>query len=150
MGLVYEGIGDIWGGGIDLAVIPVNCAGAMGAGIALYVKRNFPDVYSRYRRDCEEELITHGVVYEYISVCGARLLLLPTKRHWRDPSRLEDISDALDDLKNKEATYNGLTIGFPPIGCGYGGLDYAKQVGPLLRLKLANCTFTSVILLPDM
>ena len=50
-GSVVSGSGDMFSSGAEAIVNTVNCVGAMGAGIALRVKKLYPDVYAAYRRD---------------------------------------------------------------------------------------------------
>jgi len=48
----------------------------------------------------------------------------PTKRHFRDPSRIEDIDAGLADLV-RVLSANGIrSIAIPALGCGLGGLDW--------------------------
>lgn len=149
MAILYEGVGDVFAGGVDLIVVPVNCVGAMGAGIALYVKKRFPETYRSYKHACDRGDFKPGMTYEIGDISGARFIFFPTKRHWKDRSRLSDVEDALDYLVKRGHIYEGLIMAFPPIGCGYGGLDYFKQVRPLLLRKLEEAIFDSVILLPS-
>ena len=44
---------DIFAADIDLLVHQVNCHGVMGAGIALQIRRRWPQVYEFYRSYCE-------------------------------------------------------------------------------------------------
>jgi four helix bundle suffix protein len=46
----------------------------------------------------------------------------PTKRHWKDKSRLEDIDSGLAALVDEVRTRNIRSIAIPPLGCGLGGL----------------------------
>lgn len=102
-------------------IIPVNCIGVMGAGLAKQF-RNHPHgraLFRFYREWCDLgahpgqalNLMTHNHYYR----------LVTTKDHWRDPSKPEWITAILDGLlKTAPATY-----AMPAIGCGLGGLSYA-------------------------
>jgi macro domain-containing protein len=70
---------------------------------------------------------------------GRWILNFPTKRHWRQPSRLEDIADGLDDLVRLIEELGLRTIAVPPLGCGNGGLPWAT-VRPLIMDKLGPLT----------
>lgn len=74
-------------------VNPVNVVGVMGKGLALQFKQRFPGMFSAYRTACLTGLIGVGRLW----LCrtkeehGKWILNFPTKRHWRDRSRIEDI-----------------------------------------------------------
>lgn len=56
----------------------------------------------------------------------------PTKKHCRQPSRLECIDDGLRDLIARVRQLGIASIAVPPLGCGLGGLDWA-EVRPLIE-----------------
>ena len=49
----------------------------------------------------------------------------PTKKHWRNPSKLEWIQDGLRDLVRVVTEKRIPSVALPPFGCGSGGLDWA-------------------------
>ena len=58
------------------------------------------------------------------------VLNFPTKKHWRNPSKLEYIEMG---LKKFVATYEEkeiTSIAFPQLGCGLGGLNWEKKSNP--------------------
>lgn len=114
---------------LDGYVNPVNCVGVSGAGLALEFKRRFPQAVKEYERSCKHGGVQPGAV----KVCkGApRVICFPTKRHWRDASRLEDIERGLLDLVDAASFYGIKTIGVPALGCGLGGLRW-DDVKPLI------------------
>lgn len=121
----------------DVLVNPVNTVGVMGKGLALQFKRAFPENYSTYRRAFEEERLRPGVVFAVPIDAGRWIVNFPTKRHWRQPSRLSDISAGLDDLVAFLDHTPVRSIAVPPLGCGNGGLKW-EDVRKLIAEKLES------------
>ena len=121
----------------------VNTVGVMGKGIALGVKRRWPQVYRDYREMCRrgEIAVGHvsalptGVAANPVVTGPSWILNLPTKQHWRNPSRLEWIDSGLIDLARVIEELALDSVALPPPGCGNGGLDWA-QVQPLIQARL--------------
>jgi O-acetyl-ADP-ribose deacetylase (regulator of RNase III) len=108
----------------------VNTVGAMGKGIAKEFKRLFPDMFVEYQKHCESKKLDIGSLWLY-PTRNKWVLSFPTKKHWRQPSRIEYIEAG---LKTFAAHYNEMRItsaAFPRIGCGNGELDW-EEVRPLM------------------
>lgn len=56
----------------------------------------------------------------------------PTKRHWRDKSRIEDIQSGLRALIEDVRRLGIRSIAVPPLGCGLGGLNW-RDVRPMIE-----------------
>jgi len=69
------------------------------------------------------------------------IINFPTKRHWRDNSRMADIESGLDALVAEIRTRRIHSIALPPLSCGLGGLDW-REVYP--RIEEAFCDFHDV------
>lgn len=108
---------DILKSDAELILIPVNCVGVMGAGLAKQFKEKFPHLYSQYRKLCESNAIDVGK--EPVVLCG-KWCMFPTKKHWKNPSKLEYIESGLKKLSETEYK----TIAVPKLGCGCGGLNW--------------------------
>jgi O-acetyl-ADP-ribose deacetylase (regulator of RNase III) len=65
------------------------------------------------------------------------IINFPTKRHWRDRSRIEDIGAGLVDLVQVIREKGIRSIAIPPLGCGLGGLDW-NEVRPRIEHALAD------------
>lgn len=123
--------GDLFESGADVLTNPVNCVGVMGKGLALEFRRQFPVAHRAYQQACATGRLALGCTVLVDDPAG-RVLLLPTKHHWRQASRVEDIRAALADLARQAAGWSGvISIAIPALGCGLGRLDWAV-VRPLI------------------
>ena len=76
---------------------------------------------------------------------GPRWIIhFPTKKHWRNPSKLEWVKDGLKDLVRVVRQHGIRSIALPPLGCGNGGLDWA-EVRPEIEAAAAELTDVDVI-----
>lgn len=112
---------------VEAIVNTVNIVGAMGKGIALQFRRKYPKMYDEYRKACNRNELQPGKMHFYDLGEGSKprwIINFPTKRHYRDPSRLDDIKDGLialvKDLKEK----NIKSVAIPALGCNNGGLSW--------------------------
>ena len=129
-------IGDIFESKAKTIVNTVNCVGIMGKGIAQTFKKRFPEMFSDYAQRCKMGQVQPGVPYVYTDALGNSIVNFPTKKHWRSPSRLNDIIKGLDIFKEKYKEWNIKSVAFPPLGCGNGGLEWAA-VGPIMYQKFS-------------
>ncbi len=116
----------------------VNTMGVMGKGIALQFKNAFPDNNSAYVAACEKGLVVPGKVFTFVhaGLAGGKTIFnFPTKRHWKDNSRIDDIVAGLNDLVDQIEQRGIKTVAVPPLGCGFGGLSW-KTVLPLIEEAL--------------
>ena len=65
------------------------------------------------------------------------IINFPTKRHWRDKSRLEDIMDGMQALVEEVRERQISSIAIPPLGCGLGGLEW-NDVLPIIESAFAE------------
>lgn len=124
----------------DALVNTVNTEGVMGRGIALQFKEAFDKNYQLYRQACKEQHVRVGKMFvtETQELVGPRFIInFPTKRHWKERSRLEYITEGLQDLKLVIVERGIRSIAMPPLGCGNGGLNW-PQVRPLIERSLAE------------
>ncbi len=131
---------------VDAVINTVNCVGVMGKGIALQSKKAFPDNFDAYTKACHNGEIKpgHMFVFETKRMLGPKYIInFPTKRHWKDRSRYDDIAAGLPDLATMIRKLGIKSIAIPPLGCGLGGLDW-KQVQPMITEALAGLTEVDV------
>ena len=121
--------GNLFDAHTEALVNTVNIVGVMGKGIALMFKDAFPENFQSYEAAVKrkEVRIGHMFVTENRTFDGPKWLInFPTKKHWRQPSKLEWIVEGLKDLR-RVVEENGIhSIALPPLGCGNGGLDWSE------------------------
>ena len=127
---------------VDVYVNPVNCVGAMGAGLAAQFKTRYPNMFAEYKNVCKRKEISVGHCHYWKHpLSGIIVVNFPTKIHWKDSSKIEYVEEGLKDLSNYIS--NNFIMNFvnkmviPALGCGLGGLDW-KEVKPLMEQYLAN------------
>ena len=125
---------------VEAIVNPVNCCGIMGAGLALAFKKNYPENYKAYRKECLSGNLIMGRVFGYrnsVSTNPKYIINLPTKKHWSDSSTLDNIEQGVLALRNFISNNNIKSVAIPAIGCGLGGLNW-QDVKIVLYNKLAD------------
>jgi O-acetyl-ADP-ribose deacetylase (regulator of RNase III) len=127
--------GDMFDFDVDLRVNTVNCVGVMGAGVALAFKTRYPQMFHEYREACSLGEIRPGKMHVWKSVAGDWVINFPTKRHWREKSRYDDIHAGLRALRDYLDGYKGIRVALPALGCGNGGLDW-ERVAPMISENL--------------
>lgn len=123
--------GDIFKSKAQVITNTVNCVGAMGKGLALEFKKRYPEMFEDYKKRCESREVLPGRPYLWENE-KVQILNFPTKRHWKESSRLSDIEDALKYLAENYAQMGITTLALPPLGCGLGGLEWS-EVKPLIE-----------------
>ena len=120
----------------EAVVIPTNCVGVMGAGLAAGAKNRFAGYYSAYRQDYLNGKLRVGKCMPFRRDGTPRYVIsFPSKYHWRDESQLSFISAALADLTKIIRTRAIRSIAIPQVGCGLGGLDWG-DVAPMIEMAL--------------
>ena len=127
--------GDLFQSPAQVLVNTVNTVGVMGKGVALQFKRHFPEMYTKYRELCEKGDFNVGSLWLY-KTPNKWVLNFPTKRHWRQPSRIEYVESGIKKFVETYSSMGIHSIAFPPLGCGNGQLDFRSQVQPLMEKYL--------------
>jgi O-acetyl-ADP-ribose deacetylase (regulator of RNase III) len=112
---------------VEALVNTVNTVGVMGKGIALMFKEAFPANFRAYELACKQEEVKIGRMFvtENPTFEGPQWIInFPTKKHWRQPSRLEWIIEGLKDLRRVIEEKQIRSVALPPLGSGNGGLDW--------------------------
>ena len=136
--------GDLLAEGAEALVNTVNCVGVMGRGIALQFRKAFPENFHAYADPCKRGEVQPGSMFVYATGQPANphyIINFPTKRHWRDNSRMEDIETGLADLTRVIREHGIRTIALPPLGCGLGGLVWTAV---RQRIEQASCGLDDV------
>jgi O-acetyl-ADP-ribose deacetylase (regulator of RNase III) len=129
-------IGNLFESPAQVLVNTVNTVGVMGKGIAKEFRTIYPDMFSEYQRLCEAGLFDVGQLWLY-KTHHKWVLNFPTKRHWRQPSKLEYIEGGLNKFAETYHTMGISSVAFPMLGCGNGELSW-EQVRPLMEKYLKN------------
>lgn len=132
----------------EALVNTVNCVGYMGKGIALQFKKAFPDNFSSYQKACRQKQVVPGsmFVHESGDMIQRRVIInFPTKRHWRNPSRMVDVESGLKALIEEVKARNIKSIAIPPLGCGLGGLEWS-EVKPRIEAAFEELPEVEVLL----
>jgi len=116
--------GNIFDSPAQVITNTVNTVGVMGKGIALEYKKKYPGMYKEYKNLCDEKKLDVGQLALWRGK-DKWVLLFPTKKHWRNPSKIEYIEAGLKKFCDVWDILNIDSIAFPRLGCGNGGLNWA-------------------------
>ncbi len=157
--------GDMFFSPMQTLTISVNTVGVMGKGLASRAKYQFPDAYVVYQDACKKKLLQPGKPYLYkretsldvaladepynLTNANRRtwFLFFPTKRHWREASRLADIEQGLRWITENYKREGIESLALPALGCGLGGLEWGV-VGPMMARYLGKLDVEVHIHLP--
>ncbi|MDA8026525.1 MAG: macro domain-containing protein [Actinomycetota bacterium] len=126
--------GDIFHDAFEALVNTVNCEGVMGRGIALQFKKKFPDNFKAYAAACSRGEVCPGRMFVYTTeqiIFPKYIVNFPTKRQWRNKSKMVDIEVGLRALVDFIVQSGIHSIAIPPLGSGLGGLEWSdvkKQI----------------------
>src|SRR5690349_17666308 len=96
---IERGKGNLLTADVDALVNTVNTEGVMGKGLALQFKKAFPENFASYERACRSGEVETGQMHIVQRLAPPRFIInFPTKRHWRQPAKLEYVRDGLRDL----------------------------------------------------
>jgi len=104
-------------------------------------------MFDDYVARCRSNRVRLGEPYIFRDVSGIMVVNFPTKGHWRSPSRLIDIEQGLDYFVAHYADWGVISVAFPALGCGNGGLDWA-EVEPVISGKLRDLPITIEVYAP--
>ena len=118
-----ESSGDLWTIDAEYRVVTTNGIVTtnglvMGAGVALQAKGRFP----RLPRALGKLVREFGNVPFLLK--QERLITLPTKNHWRDPSDISLIVSGVHRLVELVNGHNISSVAMTRPGCGNGWLDW--------------------------
>ncbi len=119
--------GNLLAASAEALVNTVNEVGVMGKGIALMFREAYPQAAREYEQAAKAGHVRVGRMFvtSNSSLIGPKWIInFPTKKHWRNPSKLEWVREGLRDLVTVIRDHNITSIALPPLGCGNGGLDW--------------------------
>jgi O-acetyl-ADP-ribose deacetylase (regulator of RNase III) len=132
--VIEEVQGNLLRADAEAIVNTVNCVGVMGKGVALQFKQAFPEMARTYEEACKRGEVQPGrmLVWSTGELQNPRYVInFPTKRHWIGKSSYKDIEAGLAALVVEVERLGIKSIALPPLGCGNGGLNWAK-VRPMI------------------
>jgi len=133
---------------VEAIINTVNCVGVMGKGVAKEFSNRFPKLLKEYKLKCSiKELdIGRNFVYEIPNYGKTKYIVnFPTKKHWRNDSKLEYIEKGLNHLVTVINDFQIKSIVMPALGCGNGNLEW-EVVKPLIVNKLSHLTEVEIII----
>lgn len=131
--MIHEVSGSIFESEAVALVNPVNTVGVSGKGLALQFKQKFPRAFDQYSSACFIGAVRPGLVLAVRYPKSNKYIIhFPTKRHWRSPSRIEDIESGLVGLIDVLREEGIQSVAIPALGCGLGGLNW-KAVKQLIE-----------------
>jgi O-acetyl-ADP-ribose deacetylase (regulator of RNase III) len=124
--------GNLFDENAEAVVNTVNCVGVMGKSIAVQFKQAFPENFAQYKRACTGKAVQPGRMFIVRTgrLFPQYIINFPTKRHWKEKSRLEDIKVGLVALVAETRKLVIKSLAIPPLCCGNGGLAWS-EVKPL-------------------
>lgn len=131
--------GNLLDASAEALVNTVNEVGVMGKGIALMFRERFPENTRRYTEASQAKQVRVGKMFvtETGEFFPRWIINFPTKKHWRNPSKLAWVQEGLEDLVRVVRERGIQSIALPPLGCGNGGLAWA-DVRPLIEAAMAE------------
>lgn len=128
--------GNIFNSKCQTIVNAVNCVGVMGKGLALQYKNRYPKMFEEYRKICLNSSFYPGCLHLY-NASDYKIINFPTKNDWRNPSEYRYIEAGLETFKAVYKNWDIVSIAFPPLGCGLGGLEQEKILA-MIKEKLED------------
>jgi O-acetyl-ADP-ribose deacetylase (regulator of RNase III) len=131
----------------EAVVNTVNEVGVMGKGIALMIREHFPDSAKAYMAAAKRDEIQVGRMFvtQTPDLLGPHWIIhFPTKKHWRNPSRMEWVREGLGDLRRVLREKGIRSVALPPLGCGNGGLEWT-QVRREIELALGEVEGVDIV-----
>lgn len=133
-------------GHFDVIVHGCNCMCAMGAGIAKGIKAAFPEAYAADRVTAKGAREKLGTISTARIERDGRVLDVVngyTQYDWRGKGPLVDYEAVRSVMREVAARFAGRRIGYPRIGAGLAGGDWAK-IAALIDEELAGQDHTLV------
>lgn len=104
----------------------VNCKGVMGSGIAVTVRKRYPDVFAAYAKYCKNPGLNGGDVFIMKSETDGKYIFNLASQIKTGKNASYELLEAslwgsFEALEEREIS--GLAL--PQIGCGIGGLEWS-------------------------
>lgn len=111
-------------GAFDVIVHGCNCFCEMGAGIAKGIKAEFPEAFEADKQTKSGDHSKLGTI-SYAKTGDLIVVNAYTQFHWRGNGQLADYEAIRQAFRMIKDTFSGKRIGYPAIGAGLAGGDWA-------------------------
>jgi O-acetyl-ADP-ribose deacetylase (regulator of RNase III) len=123
--------GDLFASGLPALAHGCNCAGVMGAGIAVGFRDRWPAMYREYRRSCLDGKFQPGGLYVWHTFApdgesGQVIFNLMTQPAPGIPAELSAVKSAVTAMTDWAQWHGVPAVGMPRIGAGLGGLPWPQ------------------------
>lgn len=122
--IIFELRGDIFKCQAQTLVCPVNTVGVMGNGLARAFRDRFEGLYEAFQEACADGTFTTRGFFLYEFSEERKILCFPTKRHWKNDSKLEWIDKGLARIVKDYERLGITSLAVPALGCGKGNLEW--------------------------
>jgi O-acetyl-ADP-ribose deacetylase (regulator of RNase III) len=116
-----------------------NCAGSMGAGIAVGFRERYPAMFEEYRRRCKADPaeFSLGSVFLWREDGKPAVFNLGTQPRPGRGATYPAVEEALRAMRTTADTEKITSIAMPRIAAGYGGLSW-KKVRAIIETVFAD------------
>ncbi len=120
-----------------------NCAGSMGAGIAVGFKERYPEMFEEFRRRCKAKPaeLALGDVFLWREPGKPAVFNMGTQPRPGRGATYPVVEAALNALRTTADQAGIWTLAMPRIAAGYGGLSW-KKVRALIESVFADWSGT--------
>ena len=109
----------------------------MGAGLALQAAKLYPELPGAIGRWVNRVGNKPGI----FELENRSIISFPTKEDYKDDSTVERVQRSINELIELLQFHKPMTIAFPKVGCGLGGLDYANVKQLLFQFESLKHNF---------
>lgn len=127
--------GNIFDTDTQALVNPVNTQGIMGKGLAYQFKIKYPLNFINYVEQCKTLKFDVGTDLVYTKEKNKIIINFPTKRNWKENSKIEYIQIGLKKLKELIMKEDIESISIPPLGAGNGKLDWLLVKNEIIKFE---------------
>lgn len=137
---VEHKIGDIFTTNLPAIGHGVNLHGVMGSGIAVLVRRNFPEIFQPYATHCRNKTLTTGKMLPVKTESGIWVFNLASQDKPGANARLEWLEQSVEASFGFAELHNIEGFALPRIGAGVGGLKWADALAVLEKVAAKHPT----------
>lgn len=129
--IIYK-TGDLFSTDSQALAHGCNTNGKMGAGIAKIFKSKYFDMFKEYRKLCGDGKFNVGEGYIHRTIDNKYIFNLGTQGSLSGAT-IENIFSSFIWMKNQMKILNISRLAMPKIGCGLGGLNWERDVLPIVE-----------------